>query len=134
MVVLIIFPVILQTDINLIMLSTGGQGVLVFKKGLVYSINHCSFPAQFIIHVSRDIVRVVNVPMSEKEDVQLNLSSRTEPMLPVNNILHIKCTISSTDQWQLIITISLHSSVMTKTCMTQVCAQHPTQSQEEQRP
>jgi len=27
MVVLIIFPVIIQTDINLIMLSIGGQGV-----------------------------------------------------------------------------------------------------------
>jgi len=32
MVVLIIFPVILQTDINVIMLSIGGQGAIIVTE------------------------------------------------------------------------------------------------------
>jgi len=34
MIVLIIFPVILQTDINVIMLSIGGQGEMQIRIGI----------------------------------------------------------------------------------------------------
>jgi len=43
-VVLIIFPVILQTDINVIMLSIGGQGAeLILRPLLKYHYDHSNY-------------------------------------------------------------------------------------------